>query len=367
MSPTQSRMVALRDVAAAAGVHPSTASRALNPAMRYLVADPVVARVQEVASRLGYRPNAVAMSLRTGRSRLIGALVPGIANPVFAPILAGAAEVLSSAGYALMVADPGDDNGRAAEFVEQLAARGADGLLLATASLRDDPALAACRARNIPAVLVNRGSEGMSSVVSDDRGGMALAVAHLLQLGHRRIALIAGPAQLSTGLRRSEGFEEALRAQGLAPDPALQEITAAYTREAGERAAARLIARHSDVTALSCANDLLALGAYDACRRAGLRIPEDISVTGHNDMPMVDLIEPPLTTVRIPHGEMGRQAAGLLLDRIGHGGGASDVVLPSALVVRGSTAAPRPTAPGAAPAARSARRRGPARPGHPEG
>ncbi|WP_338664584.1 LacI family DNA-binding transcriptional regulator [Pararoseomonas sp. SCSIO 73927] len=341
MLPTPPRPVALRDVAAEAGVHPSTASRALNPAMRYLVADPVAERVQEVAARLGYRPNAVAMSLRTGRSRLIGALVPGIANPVFAPILAGAAEALSAAGYALMVADPGDDHGRAVEFVEQLAARGADGLLLATASLHEDPALAACRARDIPAVLVNRGSEGTSSVVSDDRCGMALAVAHLLGLGHRRIAHIAGPAQLSTGLLRSEGFERALRAQGMTPDPALQETTAAYTREEGDRAAARLIARRPDLTALTCANDLLALGAYDACRRAGLRIPRDISVTGHNDMPMVDLIEPPLTTVRILHGEMGRQAAGLLLNRIGRGGEASTLVLPSELVVRASTAAPR--------------------------
>ncbi|MCR0980723.1 LacI family DNA-binding transcriptional regulator [Roseomonas populi] len=341
MSSPPSRPVALRDVAAEAGVHPSTASRALNPAMRYLVADPVAERVQEVAARLGYRPNAVALSLRTGRTRLIGALVPGIANPVFAPILAGAAEALSSVGYALMVADPGDDPGRAAEFVEQLAARSVDGLLLATASLHDDPALAACRARQIPAVLVNRGSEGIPSVVADDRGGMGLAAEHLLGLGHRRIGHVAGPAQLSTGLLRAEGFERALRAHGVEAEPSLRVVTAAYTREEGDRAAAVLIARNPDMTALACANDLLALGAYDACRRAGLRIPEEISVTGHNDMPMVDLIEPPLTTVRIPHGEMGAQAARLLLGLIGHGEEAGAVVLPSALVVRGSTAVPR--------------------------
>jgi LacI family transcriptional regulator len=313
--------------------------------MRYLVADSVVARVQEVAVRLGYRPNAVAMSLRTGRSRLVGALVPGIANPVFAPILAGAAETLSSAGYALMVADPGDDPSRAVEFVEGLAARSVDGLLLATASLHDDPALAACHARGIPAVLVNRGSEGMSSVVSDDRGGMALAVAHLLHLGHRRIAHVAGPAQLSTGLLRGEGFAQALRAHGMEPDPSWQEITSAYTREEGERATLRLIERHPELTALACANDLLALGAYDACRRVGRRVPGDVSVTGHNDMPLVDLIEPPLTTVRILHGEMGRRAAALLLNKISHGGEASAVVLQSELVVRASTAAPWPIPP----------------------
>lgn len=336
------RSVNLRRVADEAGVHPSTASRALNPATRHLVAAPAAGRVQEAAARLGYRPDAAAMSLRTGRSRLIGALVPGIANPVFAPILAAAAAALAEDGHALLVADPGDDPARAAEFVAELAARRVDGLLLATVSLRDDPALAACLARGLPAVLINRsGGEGVPAVVSDDRAGMALAVRHLAALGHRRIAHVGGPAPLSTGLQRREGFEEAMAALGLPVPPGWVEAATAYGRAEGEVAASLLLARCPGVTALACANDLLALGAYDACRRAGLRIPAAISVTGHNDMPLVDMIEPPLTTVRIPHEEMGRRAARLLLDRIHQGTREGAVVLAPTLVERGSSGPPR--------------------------
>ncbi|WP_084698123.1 LacI family DNA-binding transcriptional regulator [Muricoccus aerilatus] len=335
------RSINLRQVAEEAGVHPSTASRALNSATRHLVAAPVAERVQEAAARLGYRPDAAAMSLRTGRSRLVGALVPGIANPVFAPILAAAAAALSADGHALLVADPGDDPEQAAEFVAELAARRVDGLLLATVSLRDDPALAACRLRGLPTVLVNRsGGEGVPAVVSDNRGGMALAVEHLVGLGHRRIAHVGGPAPLSTGLLRREGFERAMAAAGLDVPPGWIEAATAYGRAEGEAAATLLLARCSGVTALACANDLLALGAYDACRRAGLRIPADISVTGHNDMPMVDLIEPPLTTIRIPHERMGREAARLLLERIHRGAEGGTLVLASGLVRRGSSGPP---------------------------
>lgn len=342
MAPPLPRSVNLRRVAEEAGVHPSTASRALNPATRHLVAAPAAHRVQEAAARLGYRPDAAAMSLRTGRSRLVGALVPGIANPVFAPILAAAAAALAEDGHALLVADPGDDPAQAAEFVAELAARRVDGLLLATVALRDDPALAACLVRGLPTVLINRsGGEGIPAVVSDDRAGMAMAVAHLASLGHRRIAHVGGPAPLSTGLLRREGFEAAMAAQGLELPPGWVEAAPAYGRAEGEAAASLLLSRCPGITALACANDLLALGAYDACRRAGLRIPADISVTGHNDMPLVDMIEPPLTTIRIPHAEMGRRAARLLLDRIHQGTEAGTAVLAPALVERGSTGPPR--------------------------
>ncbi|MFT8242952.1 LacI family DNA-binding transcriptional regulator [Roseomonas sp. BN140053] len=329
----------LRLVAAEAGVHPSTASRALNPRTRHLVAAPVAERVREVAARLGYRPDAAAAALRTGRSRLVGALVPGIANPVFPPILAAAAAVLSAAHHALLLADPGDDAARAAEFVAELASRRVDGLLLATVARDADPALAACLARRIPVVLINRAGDGAPAVVSDDRAGMALAVEHLAGLGHRRIGHLAGPANLSTGQLRLDGFRTAMAAHGLPGDSAVETATA-YTREAGAEAASRLLGQHPDLTALACANDLLALGAFDACRQAGRRVPEDISITGHNDMPLADLIEPPLTTIRIPHALMGQRAAELLLDILG-GGHPAGVTLAPTLVVRASTAPAR--------------------------
>ena len=337
----------LKRVAEAAGVHVSTVSRAVNPDTRHLVAEPVAARVLAEAARLGYRPDAAAASLRTGRSRLVGALVPGIANPVFAPILAGAESVLAARGYALLVADPGDDPGRAAALADGMASRRVDGLLLATAAGRDDPVVSRCLARGTPVVLINRAEAEprAPSVVSDDREGMRLAVGHLAELGHCRIGHVAGPPSLSTGDLRRRGFEAAMSEHGLDAAAAL-ESAAAYTREAGAEAARRLLARRPDLSALACANDLLALGAYDALAAAGRRVPADVSVTGHNDMPMVDMVAPPLTTVRIGHAEMGREAAHLLLrameDRAAPPARGTAVLLRPELVVRASTAAPRP-------------------------
>jgi LacI family transcriptional regulator len=336
----------LKQVAEAAGVHLSTVSRAINPQTRHMVAEPVAARVLAEAARLGYRPDAAAAALRTGRSRLVGALVPGIANPVFAPILAGAEAVLGARGYALLVADPGDNPARALALADEMASRRVDGLLLATAAEYDDPVVSRCLARGTPVVLINRteAEPRAPSVVSDDQEGMRLAVNHLAGLGHRRIGHLAGPPLLSTGDLRRRGFEAAMAAHGL--DASAVEHVAAYTREVGAEAAKRLLARRSDLTALACANDLLALGAYDALAAVGRRVPQDVSVTGHNDMPMVDMVAPPLTTVRIGHAEMGREAAHLLLraleDRAAPPARGTAVLLRPELVVRASTAPPRP-------------------------
>ena len=172
---------------------------------------------------------------------------------------------------------------------------------------------------------------------------MKLAVDHLVALGHKKIAHLAGPQNVPTGLARWQGFEQALRDHALAP----QGITEChrYSREAGRTAMQRLLAESAGATAVVCCNDLVALGAYDGLRAAGLRIPQDISITGHNDMPLVDMIEPPLTTIRLPHRELGWRAAEMLLERIettkAEAVSPSTVVLRPELVVRGSTQAPR--------------------------
>jgi LacI family transcriptional regulator len=336
--------VTLKQVAEAAGVHASTVSRALNPSTRSMVAPAVVARVVKAAAKLSYRPDPVAASLRTGRSKLVGILVPDIANTVFAPILSGAGERLSAHGYSVIVADVGNDRDRQLELAAGLLARRVDGLILATVS-RDDPLAAFCLEQNLPAVLVNRAETHarLPAVVSDDALGMQLAVDHLVELGHRRIGHLAGPAQHSTGFLRRRGFGHALSAHGLDPAAAPCEVAAAYNREEGAAAMRRLLDAHPEVTAIVAANDLLALGAYDVLRERGLDCPRDLSIVGHNDMPLVDMVHPPLTTVRISHQEMGRQAADLLQQAIEQDGIAvRNVVLPSRLIVRGSTAAPRP-------------------------
>lgn len=329
----------LKMVANAAGVHASTASRALDPTRRHLIGGDVRARVEDAALRLGYRRNAAAAALRTGRTRMVGVILPDIANPVFAPILAGVEAAIGRDGYSAVVANAGGSASRALEAARQLAARRVEGIVLASAEL-DEPIVAFCREAKLPVVLVNRAEARARapSVISDDRAGMALAVGHLAALGHRRIGHLAGPQTVSTGLWRLDGFRLAMARQGL--DASAVAIAAAYGREAGERAAAALLAA-GDLTAIACANDLLALGALSALRAAGLGCPADMSVVGYNDMPLIDMVDPPLTSVRISPERMGSIAGEQLMRCIDEArlDGPSTIVEPT-LVVRGSTAAP---------------------------
>jgi len=258
---------------------------------------------------------------------------------VFSPILSGIAEVTSDSGFATIVADVGTESRSQTEMMFELVAPRVEGLILATVS-RNDDLVQQCMNEGLPVVLVNRAESLMrvSSVTSDDAHGMRLAIQHLHSLGHRRIGHLAGPQHLSTGFLRSNGFRDAVAALGM--DPADTPIVecAAYTRPAGAVAMHRLRELSPRLTAVVASNDLVALGAYDALHAAGLRVPEDISVVGHNDMPLVDMVHPPLTTIRISHRELGREAARLLMSEINHDGGARrSIVLAPELVVREST------------------------------
>jgi LacI family transcriptional regulator len=336
--------ITLRDVAEATGVHFSTVSRAMNPATRHLLKDEVAERILEAARRLGYRTNVIASSLRTRRSKAVGVLIPDICNPVFPPILIGIEDALREAGYSLVVANTGNDEARQATLLEEMIARQVDGLILATAR-RQDALIADLSARGFPLVMVNRQSDDVPvAVVNDEGRGIALALDHLVGLGHVAIGHVAGPQQYSTGAARRAAFLAGLAARGLAHDEARIVIAAAFAREAGRVASAALLRRGLGLTAIVAGNDLLALGCLDALRAAGLACPGDCSLTGYNDMPLVDMLDPPLTTVRIRHHEMGAAAARLLLQQLA-GGPRPDraVVLPPELVIRRSTA-PRPTA-----------------------
>jgi LacI family transcriptional regulator len=343
MDMSLSSPATLKSVADAAGVHLSTASRALDPARRHLIGPDVLQRVETAARELGYRRDMMAAALRTRRTRLVGLAVPDIANPVFAPIIAGLSAHLADAGYSTIVADVGADRARQKRLTDDLIARRVDGLVLATALL-EDGAVAALLQASLPLVLVNRVAAGLAvpAVTSDDRLGMRLAVAHLIALGHSRIAHLAGPQQISTGRQRQEGFFAAMTAAGLDVDATSAVAATDYSVQGGEAAARKLLAAHVRPTALAAANDLLAIGALRVLRAEGLTSPGDMSVTGFNDMPLVDMINPPLTTIRIRGNEIGREAAALLLQRIASPGAApvQRVILPD-LIVRGSTAPPR--------------------------
>jgi len=332
--------VTIREVAERVGVHPSTVSRVLNPATRGRITPEIVARVTAAADELGYRPNQAARGLRTNRTSTIGVLIPDITNPLFPPIIRGIEDGLGAQGYTAILGNTDNIGSRETEAVATMRARQVDGLILATAR-RDDPIVARCVKDGLPVVLVNRSADadGVSSIVNDDALGIALAVRHLKGLGHTKIAHIAGPRALSTGEARREGFLSVMAAEGLGADEDLIAETGAFSEDEGLRAAAALIAGAKDFTAIVAANDLLALGAYEAIADAGLSCPGDISVTGFNDMPFVDRLTPPLTTVRIPHYDLGREAARRLIELIETPASpARATTLRPELIVRGSTA-----------------------------
>lgn len=341
----------LQDLAEYLGVHKSTVSRAMDPERRHLLSAELLQRVEAAAAELGYRPNRAARALSTGRSRTIGVLIPDITNPVFPPMFRGIEDALAEAGYFALLANTSRGEAAANEAVERMLTQRVEGFLVATA-VRDDEWLEGLRKTGTPLVLLNRtdGRGRLPAVLSDDMLGMRLAVQHLVALGHRRIAHLGGPAALSTGLSRRIGFEVAM--QEAHASVVLSAECSAYSVEAGWAGMAHLLSAHEpaclaqaelEFTAVVAANDLIALGALAYLKQHGIRVPHDVSLVGHNDMPLLEQIDPPLTSVRIQHYEMGYRSARLLLDTL-HGVPGSQeatVLLRPGLIVRGSTAPPR--------------------------
>ena len=330
----------LADVANEAGVHPSTASRALNPETRAVVSRDTVARVLAAAQRLGYRPNHLARGLRTDKTFTVGIVVPDLENPLFPPLVRGAERSLGTEGYSLLVGNTDNDPEHTEAVIAALTDRRVDGLILATAEL-NGAVEARIRASGTPLVLVNRMSSDPSipAIVGDDHAGIGLAVDHLVALGHTAIGHIAGPHRISTGRGRAAAFRDHLLRHGIEAE--YIKSTEWFQVEPGETATNALLDRHPALTAIVAGNDLLALGAIRAATVRNRLVPTDLSVTGYNDMPFVDMLQPPLTTVRVPYRQMGEMAAELLIKLLTQPDQpAASIQLTPTLTVRASTAAP---------------------------
>jgi LacI family transcriptional regulator len=335
--------VTIRDVARVARVHPGTVSRALNEETRALVNEETAGRVLRAAEQLGYRPNRIARGLKTNRSYTVGVLIPDITNPLFPPILRGIEDRLDEAGYTSLIVNTDNDRQREHSHLEAMRARQVDGFISATARL-DRELLADVAAGGTPLVLVNRSMEDGSvpAVTVNDREGIRLAVEHVASLGHTRIGHVAGPQNTSTGHRRKLGFVEAMRAAGLRAPKAHIRFSNWFTEEEGARVCADLLVAAPELTAIVAANDLLAIGCFDTLESRGLHCPEDLSIVGFNDMPFVDRLRPPLTSVRVPQREIGTVAADMLLALLADGSQPPrEMLLEPTLVVRGSTGAAR--------------------------
>jgi LacI family transcriptional regulator len=332
--------VTLREVAEAAGVHAGTASRALNDATRALVSPGTVERVAAAAAALGYKPNLLARSFKTRRTHSVGIIIPDINNPLFPPMIRGVEDALFCRGYVSLLANTENDPERQEKIFSGMVDRRVDGLVLATAA-RHDPALEALGEQGIPIVLINRVVEdhAFSSVSVDDATGITMVVDHLHRLGHRRIAHVAGPQSMSTGFARYGSFVSSMAARGLPVDPRFVAFAENFSIVEGVRCATAILECDDRPTAIVAGNDMLAVGCYAAIEASRLRCPDDVSVAGFNDMPFVDRVNPPLTTVRIPHYDMGVRTAELMVERIESPETPLKVlVLAPTLVVRASTA-----------------------------
>jgi LacI family transcriptional regulator len=337
-------MPTLRDVAARAGVHAGTASRALNPETRALVNAQTVQRVLKAADALGYQPNPIARGLKTNRSMTVGVVIPDLTNPLFPPIVRGIEDVLTPAGYSPLLINTDNNAEREAQLVASLRSRQVDGFLFATARLKH-PLIADLAAQGVPIVLVNRRMEGadLPAVTSDDAAGVLMALRHVVDLGHSEIAYIAGPGWTSTGRARRRAFVMGMADLGLDSSRVVEANM--WSEQQGEDALATLLDRFPGFTAVLAGNDMLALGCFDLMLKRGIECPGEISVLGFNNMPLVDKVRPALTTIALPHYQIGVEAARLLLERIRQPQASPKLVmLPLSLVVRESTAPPAETA-----------------------
>jgi len=328
----------LKNLAARAGVHPSTISRVVNNDPLLRVSAETRARIEALLQETGYRPDVVARSLKLRQTFVLAMVIPDITNPLFANIFLGIEDAASDRGYSVLLANTGGSPERERDHLRTVQARRVDGLVLASAVLRD-PSVGWLREQNIPHVLVNRYSDERDLFVgADDFGGARTATQHLLSLGHRRIAHLAGGHGISTAVERRRGYLTALREAGIEPDPSLI-VESGYLEETGRAAMEQLLALPGPPpTAVVAVNDMTAIGAHGALLERGLRIPRDVALVGYNDVPLASRLEPPLTTLRVPIKEFGRISAEMLIERIRTGKSVRQrVVLPVELVVRGST------------------------------
>lgn len=338
----QKKRITLKDIARETGVHVSTVSRALDPIERKTITEEVAKRIQAAAESLGYRPNRIAAGLRTNRTMTVGVMIPDITNVIFPPILRGIESVLEPLGYASIIVNTDSERDREIRLLDVLRDRGVDGIIHA-AVLRSDPSIASAAEDGLPVVTLNRKVEDsdIPYVINDEDAGICQMLRHLRQLGHTRIAHIAGPQDLSTGQLRLAAFRRAAQDLDAEIDEQLIAVATRFDEQEGSRCLTELLSSGKTFTAVLCANDRLALGAIEGLRERGIDCPRQVSVTGFNDMPFLELIRPKLTTVRIQQHGAGRAAAEILL-RLLNGETADDVdtetILPVELVIRESTA-----------------------------
>ncbi len=333
------RRATIRDVATRAGVSHQTVSRVIN--RNPSVAEPTRTRVVAAIRELGYVPSPMARGLISNRTHSLGVVADDISDGFFARVVAGAEAEARRRGYYLMIGsvEPDDDE---RGYLRLMLERRVEGLILARPSVPLAAAdLLPAHSAGVPLVSVGSSElPGFPVVDVDNRQGGYDATRHLLDHGHRRIATIVGPREWPSAAARLEGYRRALAEARVAEDPAFVEQASSWGLDSGLAAVKRLLERGTAFTAVFAQSDLIALGAMRQLREAGLRVPDDVSVVGYDDLPVADYVEPALTTVHQPMREVGALAAALVLDQLAGSAllAPEAHLLPATLVVRQSVA-----------------------------
>ncbi|MER5614486.1 LacI family DNA-binding transcriptional regulator [Streptomyces sp. NPDC057575] len=330
-------MTSIKDVAAQAGVSVATVSRVLNS--HPSVSPDARTRVLAAVDALGYRPNAVARSLRTDQTRTLGLVISDVLNPYFTELARFVEEEARALGYSVIIGNADERPELQDHHVRTLLDRRIDGLLVSPAD-GDSPLMADVARAGTPMVFVDRWMPGVDVPVvrADGRHAIRDLVAHLYALGRRRLAIIAGPAATTTGDERVEAFREALRAHELGL-PEVYIGQGDFQADSGRRVTERFLALPEPPEIVFAADNLMALGALDAIRAAGLRVPQDIGLAAFDDIPWFVHTDPPITAIAQPTGELGRAAVRALVDIV-EGRSPQSVTLPARLVVRRSCGEP---------------------------
>lgn len=337
----------LADVAKAAAVSMATASRVLSRSS-YGVAEELRDRVRAAATELDYVPNAHARALARASSQTIGVVVHDIADPYFAEIVRGILEVATERDHLVTICHTGRDSDLELEYLGLLRAQQTEAVILA-ASGRDDPEFAARLAQVVAPYLagggrlaaIGRHSLDADAVLPDNVGGALALGRAVVSRGHRDIGVLSGPVGLTVNQDRLAGFTRALSEAGLAL-PAERIVHGDFSRDGGAQAMRLLLAQVPDLTAVFAVNDMMAIGALATLREAGVVVPDDLSLVGFDDIPMVRDLEPPLATVRIPMAEVGATAIRMALDdqHEGHADGTRRTSICTELVLRRSLGRP---------------------------
>jgi len=327
----------MQDIAEIVGVDRSIVSRTLSGDPALHIQPETRRRILTAAQDIGYQPNAMARALRLSRTQTIGLVLPDLANPIYDHIVRGAQARAEAAGYIVVVGSAHDGAATEAAFARLLMQRRVDGLLIASATLEDEY-VRKLATGPAPVVLINRRVAGVeSSVILDDRAGSRLATEYLISLGHCCLGHIAGPALIDTSVRRCQGFQEA----AANAEEAIIVTSEGTEARDGFLGTKTLLQKAPQVTAIFLASMRAAVGALSAAQELGRRVPEDLSVIALHDDPLVEYIQPPLTTVAMPMEELGAAGVDLLLAKI-QGQPVKETILPTMprLMVRRSTAPP---------------------------